>query len=209
MSKAISKVSETMRDRIIANAEHLFFSRGFSGVTMDQIAAELGISKKTLYLYFESKHQLLYAVVSRLMAESEQCIKDLMDNDRLDYFQRMAGLVDHIAKRTSGISRNFMQDLQKSAPEMWDEISEFRRRKIYHNFGLLIRKGIKTGMIRQNIDPELLTRMYEVLVQQMINPQVLMDSPYRPGQLMRAIIELVFAGALTDKGRVSFRKDFR
>jgi AcrR family transcriptional regulator len=205
----MTKAGDRMRERIIVNAEQLFFSRGFSGATMDQVAAELGISKKTLYQYFDSKHQLLYAVISRLMAESERCINTLMGDQKLDYFQKLAGLVEHIAKRTSGISRDFMQDLQKSAPDMWGEISEFRRRKIYHNFGLMIRRGIKTGMIRQDIDPELLTRMYQVLVQQMINPQALMDSPYRPGQLMRAIIELVFAGALTEKGRDRFRKDFK
>jgi AcrR family transcriptional regulator len=205
----MTKAGEKVRERIITNAERLFFTRGFSGVTMDQVASELGISKKTLYQHFDSKHQLLYAVVSRLMAESEHRIKTLMGDGQLDYFQKMAGLVEHIAKRTSGISRNFMQDLQKSAPDMWEEISEFRRRKIYHNFGLMIRKGIKAGMIRPETDPELLTKMYEVLVQQMINPQAMMDSPYSPGQLMKSIIELVFAGALTDKGRERFRKDFK
>ena len=205
----MTKTKSLVRERIIANAELLFFARGFSRVTMDQIAAELGISKKTLYLHFDSKHQLLYAIVSRLMAESERCIKSLTEDPKLDYFQRIAGLVEHISQRTSGISRDFMQDLQKSAPEMWEEINEFRRRKIYHNFGLMIRKGIKAGLVRPEIDPDLVMQMYAVLVQQMINPQALMQSAYTPGQLMKAIVELVFAGALTEKGRARFKKDFK
>jgi AcrR family transcriptional regulator len=198
-----------VRERIIANAEALFFTRGFSRVTMDQIATELGISKKTLYQHFDSKHQLLYAVISRLMAESERFIKNLTENRGLDYFGRVAGLVEHISRRTSGISRDFMQDLQKSAPEMWEEINQFRQKKIYHNFGLLIKKGIRDGVLRPEIDPELVLQMYSVLVQQMINPQALMNSPYGPGQMMKAIVELVFAGAMTEKGRARFKKEFK
>jgi AcrR family transcriptional regulator len=208
-SATMTKTKDPVRERIIANAEVLFFARGFSGVTMDRMAAELGISKKTLYQHFASKHQLLYAVVSRMMAESEGVIKSLTEDPKLDYFQRMAGLVDHISRRTSKISRDFMQDLQKSAPEMWEEINEFRRRKIYHNFGLMVRKGIMAGLIRPEVDPDLVTQMYAVLVQQMINPQALVHSAYTPGQLMKAIVELVFAGAMTEKGRAKFKKDFK
>jgi AcrR family transcriptional regulator len=208
-SATMTKTKDPVRERIIANAEVLFFARGFSGVTMDRMAAELGISKKTLYQHFASKHQLLYAVVSRMMAESEGVIKALTEDPKLDYFQRMAGLVDHISRRTSKISRDFMQDLQKSAPEMWEEINEFRRRKIYHNFGLMVRKGIMAGLIRPEVDPDLVTQMYAVLVQQMINPQALVHSAYTPGQLMKAIVELVFAGAMTEKGRAKFKKDFK
>ena len=205
----MTKSKDPVRERIIANAEALFFARGFSGVTMDRMAAELGISKKTLYQHFASKHQLLYAVVSRMMAESEGIIKALAEDPKLDYFQRMALLVEHISRRTSKISRDFMQDLQKSAPDMWEEINEFRRRKIYHNFGLLVRKGIRAGLIRPEVNPDLVTQMYAALVQQMINPQALMHSAYSPGQLMKAIVELVFAGAMTEKGRIKFKKDFK
>jgi AcrR family transcriptional regulator len=205
----MTKTKDPVRERIIANAEALFFARGFSGVTMDRIATELGISKKTLYQHFASKHQLLYAVVSRMMAESEGVIKALTEDPRLDYFQRMAGLVEHISRRTSKISRDFMQDLQKSAPDMWEEINEFRRRKIYHNFGLLVRKGVRAGLIRPEIDTDLVVQMYAGLVQQMINPQALVHSAYTPGQLMKAIVELVFAGAMTEKGRAKFKKDFK
>jgi len=208
-SATMTKTKDPVRERIIANAEALFFSRGFSGVTMDRMAAELGISKKTLYQHFASKHQLLYAVVSRMMAESEGVIKAMTEDPKLDYFQRMAGLVEHISRRTSKISRDFMQDLQKSAPDMWEEINEFRRRKIYHNFGLLVRKGIRAGLIRPEVDPDLVVQMYAVLVQQMINPQALIHSAYSPGQLMKAIVELVFAGAMTEKGRIKFKKDFK
>lgn len=205
----MTKAKNRVRERIITNAEVLFFSRGFSRVTMDQMAAELGISKKTLYQHFDSKHQLLYAVVSRLMAESERIIKTLTEDPKLDYFQRVTGLVEHISRRTAGISRDFMQDLQKSAPEMWEEINQFRQKKIYRNFGLLVRKGARAGLIRPEIDPDLLMQMYAVLVQQMINPQALAHSAYSPGQLMKAIVELVFAGAMTEKGRAKFKKDFR
>ena len=208
-SATMTKTKDPVRERIIANAEALFFARGFSGVTMDRIATELGISKKTLYLHFASKHQLLYAIISRLMAESEGVIKSLTEDPKLDYFQRMAGLVEHISRRTSKISREFMLDLQKSAPEMWDEINEFRQKKIYHNFGLMVKKGVRAGLIRPEIDTDLVVQMYSVLVQQMINPQALMHSAYSPGQLMKAIVELVFAGAMTEKGRARFKKDFK
>ena len=52
-----------VRDRIVATAERIFLRSGFSRVLMDDLARELGMSKKTLYSHFASKEELLRAVL--------------------------------------------------------------------------------------------------------------------------------------------------
>ena len=62
---------EAARRRIIDGARRYFFSHGFRGVTMDDLAAELAMSKKTLYAHFDSKMALLQAVMTYKMSAVE------------------------------------------------------------------------------------------------------------------------------------------
>src|SRR3954465_2269959 len=62
---------DAVRARIVAAARRHFFAHGFRGVTMDDLAAELGMSKKTLYAHFSSKTALVEAAILDKFAELE------------------------------------------------------------------------------------------------------------------------------------------
>ena len=81
-----TSVAATARQRIVAGARS-HFSRGLRGVTMDELAEELGMSKKTLYAHFRSKK----AVVKAAM---------------LDKFREVEGELERIASRTDGFRRS-------------------------------------------------------------------------------------------------------
>src|SRR6516162_3663968 len=76
-SRSRTRKNSSVRQRIVDAARAHFFSHGFRSVTMDDLAEELGISKKTLYTYFPGKFDLLEAVLAYKLTSVEATLKEV------------------------------------------------------------------------------------------------------------------------------------
>lgn len=88
-----------MKDRILQTAADYFFRLGFSQVTMDDLAAEMGISKKTLYKHFASKEAILKEVLNQKAQGIDKAISDILDNPKIDSLSRTLEIFAVIAQR--------------------------------------------------------------------------------------------------------------
>src|ERR1700729_345131 len=105
-----------VRRRIVAGARRYFFSHGFRGVTMDDLAGELGMSKKTLYAHFPSKMALLQAVMSDKMSSVEADLEKAMAASEGDFPARLQGLLACLRAHTEEISAPYVRDVRREAP---------------------------------------------------------------------------------------------
>src|SRR5262245_21091431 len=80
-----NRISDSIRQRIVDAARAHFFGHGFRSVTMDDLAQELGISKKTLYAHFPGKFDLLEAVLTDKLASVEATLKEVTRGHRRDF----------------------------------------------------------------------------------------------------------------------------
>lgn len=193
---------QRVRRRILEVAGGIFFSRGFAKVTVDEIAAELGISKKTLYQHFDGKDQLLQAVVRGMINSVAADVEAILGDDRRDFIDQLIGLMRLMTARVSRLSKQFADDMQRHAPELWREVEQFRYTKVMANFGRLVRKGQAAGAIRRDVDPELLTVIFAATIQGVVNPQTLARLPYTASQLFQAVGKTMFIGILTEKAKI-------
>ncbi|HTY09374.1 MAG TPA: TetR/AcrR family transcriptional regulator [Candidatus Edwardsbacteria bacterium] len=199
--------TDTTRLRIVQASSALFFSRGFAKVTVDEIAGQLGISKKTLYQHFASKDELLKAVVRGMINAVAAEVEALINDERMDFIDQLIGLMRLLTARISQLSKPFADDMQRHAPELWREVQQFRHRKVMANFGRLVRTGQQLGAFRKDVDPELLTVIFAATVQGVVNPQTLAQLPYTASQLFQAIGKTMFIGIFTEKAKlVHFHK---
>jgi len=210
-TKPVSKVSNrkscrgsALRPRIVEAARDLFLSRGFVRVTADDIAAEVGISKATLYKEFDNKEEILRAVVHALMAVIIGRVDTIMKDDTMSFVERLAALFAFVGGRISQFGPLFLRDLQKSAPAVWKEVEEFRRDKIIINFGVILAAGHKQGFFRGDVDTDLLMKMFLKLVEEFVNPAEILRSGRTPAETFESVIKVFFQGILTDKGRLDF-----
>jgi len=206
MAKAvhIGNSNGSARVRIIAAAREPFFHHGFVRVTADDIAAELGISKATLYKEFRSKEEILLAVVREFMAEISGRVDVLIKDESLSFVERLAALFSLVGSRISQLGPLFLRDIQKSAPAVWKEIQEFRRDKIIVNFKMILAAGHKQGLFRGDIDADLLMKMFLKLVEEFVNPAEILRSGRSSAETFESVIKVFFQGILTDKGRLDF-----
>ena len=210
-TKRVSRVSKSgaaaisaLRPRVVEAAGALFLSHGFAGVTSDEIAARLGISKATLYKAFASKEQILREVVRRTMTDIQAGVERLISDNALGFVEKMVALLSFLSTRLARFEPVLIRDLQRGLPEVWSEIEEFRRDKILKNFKVVLREGRREGFFRADVDPDLLLAMFADLVQEFVNPAEVLRSGRSPAQAFESIIKVFFQGILTDKGRMDF-----
>jgi AcrR family transcriptional regulator len=195
---------DAARPRIVAAARVMFFQRGFLRVTSDDIAAELGISKATIYKAFSSKEEMLGAAVREVMHEMLVGVERLIGDDSPGFVEKMVALFTFLGTRLSQFGPLFIRDIQKSAPRIWKEIDDFRRDKIFRNFKVILEAGRREGFFREDVDLDLLLQMFITLIQEFVNPAAILRSGRSPAATFESVIKVFFQGILTDKGRLGF-----
>src|SRR5438477_4765884 len=97
------------RQRIVDAARTHFFSHGFRSVTMDDLAEELGISKKTLYAYFPGKVDLLEAVLADKLAGVEVTMKEVTRGHPHDFPAALRELLAGVRRELDEIKPPFVR----------------------------------------------------------------------------------------------------
>jgi AcrR family transcriptional regulator len=210
-TKRVSKVSKlsaearaTLQPRIVEAAGALFLSRGFVRVTSADIAARLGISKATLYKAFPGKEEILRQVIRRTMNEILGGVERLIDDGSLGFIEKMVALLSFLTSKLSRFEPVLIRDLQRGLPDVWSEIEEFRRDKIYKNFKIILEAGRRGGHFRADIDIDLLLAMFAGLIQEFVNPAAMLRSGLSPSETFESVIKVFFQGILTATGRLDF-----
>jgi AcrR family transcriptional regulator len=187
--------------RIIEAARHHFFAHGFRGVTMDDLAAELGMSKKTLYACFASKAVLLRAVLLDKFERIESDLQRVTSEYSMDVAQALHRLLACIQSHAEEIQAPFVRDIRREAPEMFQLVQSRRREVIQRYFGKLLNDGRRAGIIRKDISTRLMIEILLGATEAIMNPPKMAELDLTPRAGFLAIITVIFEGLLTGKGR--------
>jgi len=182
----------------------LFMSRGYLGVTSDDIAARLGISKATLYKAFSGKKEILREVIRGFLDDTLAKVERLIGDRSLGFVEKMVALFSFLGSQMALFEPVLIRDLQRCVPEIWREIEEFRQDKIARNFKIILEAGRREGYFRADVDIDLLLAMFARLIQDFVNPASLIRSGRSPAETFESVIKVFFQGIVTDKGRRDF-----
>jgi len=194
-----------MKERMLQAAREEFLRLGFSGVTTDGIAASIGISKATLYRYFSSKEQLCREVLYGLLQEVEAGVDALIKDQSLPFVEKLAGILSFIGLQLAKMSGLFTLDLQRNAPGIWKEVEAFRQERILSKLKLILGQGLKSGDFRSDIDQDFLILLYVTVIQEIMNPAILVRFSLSFPEAFRMIVSMMIEGILTEKGRIRYR----
>ncbi len=201
-------MEDNLKDRIIEKGRDKFFAMGFSKVTMDEIALDVGISKKTLYKHFASKDDFLEEVIQRQIFLVSGEINQIVSAD-IEFIEKLHRLCTFIGHMVSRISRQFQEDVRRNKPGLWQRIDQLRREKIFANFTRLFEEGAQRGLLRSNVNTEILVLMFANSVQSIINPEVLTRSSFSGEQAFQNILSVLFEGILSDQARKQYQDIIR
>src|SRR5882762_365855 len=159
-----SRKRDPNRQRIVDAARVHFFNHGFRSVTMDDLAQELGISKKTLYAHFPSKIKLLEAVLVDKFASVEAKLNEITRAHPHDFATALHELLTNTQRELDEIKPPFVRDMRQKAPQVFKVIERRRAALIERFFGNLFIEGQRTGMVRKDVPAKLIIEILLTIV---------------------------------------------
>ena len=196
-----NRKNEFGQQRIVEAARAHFFCHGFRSVTMDQLAEELGISKKTLYAHFPGKIELLEAVLADKFAGVEAKLNGIIHAHPHDFSAALHELLANMQRELDEIKPPFVRDMRQKAPHVFKVIERRRAALIERFFGKLFIEGQRAGMVRKDVPAKLTIEILLAIVQAIMNPLKMEELGMTPKEGFAGILKIILEGALTQRGR--------
>jgi AcrR family transcriptional regulator len=197
------RTADAGRQRIVEAARAHFFNHGFRSVTMDDLAAEVGISKKTLYAHFPSKTALLEAVLADKFAGVGAALERISREHARDFAGGLHQLLAATQRELDEIKPPFVRDMRQKAPHVFKMVERRRAELIQRHFGKLFAEGQRAGKVRKDIPARLIIEILLGAVQVIMNPPKIEELGLTPKSGFAAIVKVLLEGALARKGKKS------
>jgi len=192
-----------VRRRIVAAAREHFFAHGFRGVTMDHIAEELGMSKKTLYAHFPSKAALVQAMMLDKFERLETDLQRIAGEAADDFLKGLHRLLACVHQHTEELRPSFIRDVQREGADLFKVVETRRRELIRRYFRILFENGRRQGRIRKDVPVPVVIEILLGAVQAIMNPARLDELKLTPTAGFEAILSVILEGIITSKARSS------
>ncbi|MGJ4746209.1 TetR/AcrR family transcriptional regulator [Leptospira sp. SA-E8] len=182
-----------MIERILERTFLLFLSSGFAKTNTDQIAKHIGISKRTLYKYYDTKDKLIDSVFELMRSKVQAKFDKVLQDKNKDPIDRLKEILFFISDLGSKMSKTFAKDIEMVRPDLFVTMREFRKQRIL-SLADLLREGQKAGQIRKDVTPELTIDILLAAVDGILNPTYLFQSPYSNTMAFDAIVTIFLEG---------------
>lgn len=199
--------NKKIKNQILEKAKIEFAKYGYSNVKTDTIAQLVGISKKTLYNYYNSKEELLITILDNELQNIKSSIDSLVANletNKYDFIQILVDLWNIMSDSSSLLTKEFFEDIAKSLPEQWNKLEEFRKDQMKLNFGRIHSIGVEKGYVKKYINKDILYLIFHISLNNILVPDVVSNLPLTNKEVLQNIFDVLLTGALTDLGNKNY-----
>ncbi|WP_066223459.1 TetR/AcrR family transcriptional regulator [Formosa haliotis] len=188
-----------MKDKIIAKSEQLFTNLGFKSVTMDDIASELGISKKTIYQYFETKTKLVEATASFKFNCINKSINSIFKQDINpidEIFEMKHFILTHLNDERPSAQYQF----KKYYPKIFTVLKQKQFNVMKECISGNLDRGIKAGLYRSSVNIDFISRMYFNFLVSIKDHELFPQELFTPQDLLNNFLDYHLRGICSEKG---------
>lgn len=188
-----------IRERIIEYSTSLFLQYGIQNVTMDAIAVDLGMSKRTVYENFKDKTGLVDRCIDYLFEEQEKMISNVLAGSE-NVIEIFTVFMKEGMKAMNSINPVFFADMKKFYPLIWREA---HRRKLERSLSLietLLRQGIDQQLFRKEIDVLIVAKLFHEQNNMIVNEEVFPPGQYNISDIFQNLTVNFMRGISTMKG---------
>lgn len=191
------------RQRILEVATEQFARFGVRSITMEDLARQVGISKKTIYQEFENKKDLVKAVFARILEEDRQHLAFIAEQgDRV--IEHLVLTSKMMRERLTSINPLVILEVQKYFPEAWKLFESFKEDTIHRDLVKVLEKGKELGYFRKEIDSRILAKVRITQITSAFDPKNFADVEYNLVEEQMVILDHFLHGIFTEKGREAY-----
>ncbi|AXT51550.1 TetR/AcrR family transcriptional regulator [Aquimarina sp. BL5] len=188
-----------MKEKIIEKANDMFLNFGFKSVTMDDLASEMGISKKTIYAHFQNKTKLVEATTDHLFCTISDGIDAILEENK-EPIEELYAIKAFVMYHLKDEKTSPQYQLQKYYPKIHNNLKvkqfETMQECVIEN----LERGIKKGVFRENIDIQIISRLYFMGMIGIKDQEMFPRQGFPVSKLMADYLEYHVRGIATEKG---------
>ena len=188
-----------IKDRIKHKAEELFRRYGVKSVTMDEIASQLGMSKKTLYQSFSDKNELVDEVIEEMLADNrESCdgCRALAENA----VHEVMVIMQNVQEMLLNLNPVILFDIQRSHPGAFKKFTRYKYDYLLKLVQQNIVRGINEGWYREEIDVEIISRLRVETIILPFDEEIFPRTQYSMLEIQNMLIEFYLYGLVNPRG---------
>ena len=193
------------KERILKGSEELFFRYGIRSITMDDIAKHLGISKKTIYQFFDDKDQVVKMLMQEKLKEDEREFRQIGEKAS-NMIEEIFGHMKKIGAIIGSVNPNLFYDLQKFHSDSWRLFQDFKEDCICKMAEESLEKGKKQGLVRADVNTKIMARLRMEEIEMGFSPEKFPPDKFKIVDVQLALIEHFLYGICTLKGHKLINK---
>jgi AcrR family transcriptional regulator len=202
-----------LEGKVLDVAYRLFLQKGYRTTTMDDIAKELGMSKKTLYKYYPGKLELLAASFELVKTKMTSKVEAVLENRYISFPLKLKSVLSIIATYLAPIKSELLEELRENAPEIWQSLMAYINESAYLRFAKLIEQGMAQGLVNPRINSNLIVLLYASAVQSLLDSKFHSQFPESiqkgmkmpPSEIYDQAVTIIYSGILTEEARNEFQ----
>lgn len=186
-------------EKYIENISEIFFKYGIKSVTMDDISKELGISKRTLYRYFDDKNEVVKSFVFYHIESQHAKINELLnkDNNTIDKLIELWNFFNNVFKN---FHTTLIHDLQKFYPQIYNLLLEHKADNIILNLKDVLKKGISEDLFRNDFNVDIISKLYLNNLENLFNSEIFPPDKFNISEVYKELYIYNLRGIANAKG---------
>lgn len=148
------------KQRIMKAAEQIFLKDGFHKSSLNELVAQLHISKSTIYEYFGSKNGLIAILAEQMSDQFDSRLQEISRDKSRKVEERMLEIAMFQGDIARGVQSKFIGELKLYQPEVWERYLERRAYRIKNHYEVLIQEGVDSGLFNPAYSKEFLLQLY-------------------------------------------------
>ncbi|SRX52841.1 TetR/AcrR family transcriptional regulator [Aequorivita sp. CIP111184] len=194
-----------MKEKIIQKSTDLFLKLGFKSVTMDDIANEMAISKKTIYTHFKNKTALVKECTHNILHNITAGIDEICSHEQ-NPIEELFEIKKFVMGTIEAEQSSPQYQLQKYYPEIFEGIKESHFEKMMECTHTNLRRGIKNGVYRSNLDIDFIARLYFLGIHGIKDQKLFPIEKFSTEFLTEEYLEYHIRGIVTPEGFLTLTK---
>ena len=193
------------KERILQKTTDLFLRYGIRSVTMDEIASQLGISKKTIYQFFTDKDEMVEAVVDQEIQRNEEECRRFKDNSQ-NALHEIFIAIEELEEMLKAMNPLIMYDLEKHHPRAFKKFRDHKYLFMYKMVKENLERGIREELYREDLNIDILSKGRVEMVFMSFNQDIFPHNRYRIAEVCYELSSFFMNGITTAKGRKLIEK---
>jgi AcrR family transcriptional regulator len=188
-----------MQHRIQHKAAELFLLYGIRSITMDEIALQLGISKKTIYQFYADKNELVSAVIEKILDHNRDCCQSYRKVARNAVHEVFLAM-EMVQEMFENMNPSMLFDLEKYHPASFENFIQYRNNFLFRIIRDNLEWGIKEELYRDDINTEIVTLIRLETIMLPFTKTIFSRPKFRMAEVQQQLIEQFLFGVASLKG---------